>query len=400
MMHDFQLYHPTRVLFGEGQQQPFFDRLAILSKNWVVITGGSSVDRNGTYALVESSLSSRGLNVVRFSGVRPNPDVTDVNRAVKLALENGCTGVLALGGGSVMDAAKIAALGIALSDTDLWPVVTLRKRTPATFQMIPLACIPTTAGTASEVTPYAVISNRLERDKRTFSHEWVHPQVSWLNPAFTVGVPPAVTAETSADILSHVLENYVLGGSDAALADAYCEAVMKTVMTNLPLAYEDGADLAARGSLMLASNWALNGFQGLGRRPAPFILHAIEHVMSAWKPELAHGRGLSTLFPAYFHWLLEHHRAETRLSRLSTVFFDMPGATFDARRMVVEFNKWLHRYGLGYSMENLGFTKDMYRPMAEQVFAQFRRSEIDLLGPFTADNVIEIFELTRFQHIG
>jgi alcohol dehydrogenase YqhD (iron-dependent ADH family) len=211
-------------------------------------------------------------------------------------------------------------------------------------------------------------------------------------------VPQHVTAETSADILSHVLENYVLGGNGGILADAYSEAVIRTVLQNLPLAWEDGADIVARGHLMMASNWALNGFQSLGRKPAPFILHAIEHVMSAWKPELAHGRGLATLFPAYFHWLLEHHRAETRLARLATVMFELPGSGFDAKRLVIELHRWLHRFGLGHSMEDLGFARADYPLMAEQVFRQFRRQEIDVLGPFTPADVVEIFELTRFQH--
>lgn len=399
MLHDFQLSHPTTVYFGTSKEGPFLDALAAEKAKWLLVTGGESVDRTGIFEQVSQALDRKNISFVRFKGIEPNPDVSTIGKAVAFGSSESCSGVLALGGGSVMDASKAIAAGLSLGEPEMWPVVTAQKRLPTGFKTIPLFCIPTTAGTASEVTPYAVISNRFLRDKQTFFHEALYPRRSWLNPSFTIHVPQKVTAETSADIFSHVLENYVLGGDGSPLADAYSEAVMKTVFRQLPIVWEEPANLEARAQLMLASNWALNGFQGIGRRPGPFILHAIEHVMSAWKPELAHGGGLATLFPAYFHWLLESRRAVDRLCRLSTVLFGLTGTEYDARIMVVELHKWLHRFGIGCSMEELGFKKEDYKEMAAQVFKQFKRDEIDLLGPFKTQNVVEIFELTRFQKL-
>lgn len=397
MIHDYLLYLPTRVFFGPSKKMAFFRWLKQQNRHWLIVTGGSSVNRNGTFAAVSDDCEQAGITWTHFAGIEPNPDISTVSKAIEAGRRQGCTGVIALGGGSVMDASKAISIGLALGETDLWPYVSGSRKLAEGSPAFPLACIPTTAGTAAEVTPYAVLSNRLQQEKNTWSHELLYPDAAWLNPVFTLSVPQSTTAENAADILSHVFENYILGGSYSPLADAHSEAIIKQVMVDLPVLWDNPGDLEARTSMMMCANWALNGFQDAGRKPAPYILHGIEHVMSAWKPDLAHGMGLSTLFPAYFHWLLQHHRAEARLSRLSAVIFGHQGGSYDGKQLVIELHQWLQKFGLGKSMADLGFTPDTYAPMAARVMSRFRHAEADVEGNFTAANIVEIFDLTRFQ---
>ena len=166
--------------------------------------------------------------------------------------------------------------------------------------------------TGSEVTPCAVISDRRTGGKSFLANEFLKPKVAWLNPAHTVGLSPTVTRDGAADILSHVFENYLLGGDGSPLADRYSEGVMQTVLETLPALLEDPENLAAHGTMFWASTLALNDYQNAGRQPSGVVLHFIEHALSGRRPELAHGRGLATLYPAYFRWLLDHGRAEER----------------------------------------------------------------------------------------
>ena len=265
-----------------------------------------------------------------------------------------------------MDASKAIAALVHSGEKDIWPFVLGEARAFQLKGALPIAAIPTTAATASEVTPYAVISNRTMKGKAPLAAEFLKPAVSWLNPAFTVGVSPATTSDGAADILSHVFENYLLGGSDSPLADRHAEGVMATVLETLPRALANPNDLDARGNLQWASTLALGGLESVGRRPSQYVLHSMEHALSAFKPELAHGRGLATLYPAYFRWLLANGRALDRLAQLGSRLFGLGGdEAARADGFVEKFEQWLSANGLWQSLSDVGFNDADYAAIAD-----------------------------------
>jgi alcohol dehydrogenase YqhD (iron-dependent ADH family) len=308
--------------------------------------------------------------------------------------------VVPVGGGSAMDASKAIAALIKTGEKDVWPFVAGQPKAGKLTGAIPVAAVPTTAATASEVTQYAVISHYEQNEKSTLAHDFLKPQAAWINPAFTTGVPKTTTADGGADILSHVFENYLLGGNDSPLADGYSEAVIRTVIDALPRVLTEPTDVALRGRLLWASTLALNGYQQAGRQASEYVLHSMEHALSGFKSDLAHGRGLATLYPSYFRWLIETGRAKDRLAKLARNIFGVSGPDVDtsANLFVTRFEGWLRETGLYQSLESLGFDPKRYPAVAAYCVKVYGTDgQLNALGALTPADIVRIFEGTARQ---
>lgn len=398
-MNSFTIYTPTRLFFGADQAAAFAKAAAKLGRHALLVTGGGSVEKLGYLAQVKAALAAEGLQVTPFSGIEPNPESATINRAAAELRAAGADFVIALGGGSVMDASKaIAALAFA-GERDIWPFV---LGEPRAFQLkgaLPIAAIPTTAATASEVTPYAVISNRTVKGKSVLGFEFLKPLVAWLNPAFTVKLSATTTRDGAADILSHVFENYLLGGGGSPLADRHTEGIIATVIETLPRLLENLEEVERRGVLLWASTLALNDYQLAGRAGSQFVLHSMEHALSGFHPELAHGRGLATLYPAYFRWLLEHGRARERLAQLGERIFGLDADEGDAAEgFIDQFEAWLADNGLLQSLSDLGIEEKEYATIAAYAVKVYGDGkQLEALGPLTAEEIVKIFQATASQ---
>ncbi len=405
-MKDFKVYMPTRFFFGKANREPFFNFLKSQVSTILLVTGGSSARKLGYLDSVKGSLEEVGIEVLEFSGIEPNPLSTTINRAAKEFKKNKIGAVLALGGGSVMDASK--AIGALLfkynnedpDNLDIWDFAKGCKDHGSLVGSLPIFTIPTTAATASEVSPHSVISNLENQGKASISYDFLKPISSLLLPEYTSKLNDTVTRDGASDILSHVFENYLLGGDQAKFTDRYCEAVIKTVIETLPLITKDPLNLSLRGEMMWCSTMAFNEIQLAGRESAPFVLHAIEHGLSAVKHELAHGRGLATLYPAYFRWLWNKDRARNKLSRLGEEVFRLnPKDGLTGLGFVAKFENWLKENSLLQSISSLGFTKEELELAAEQAIGVYGGGQpLNALGPLTKDDILDIFQLTETQH--
>jgi alcohol dehydrogenase YqhD (iron-dependent ADH family) len=398
-MNSFALYTPTRIHFGADQLAAFAAATARLGRHAFVVTGGGTIARLGILDQVNAALQQQGVKLTHFAGIEPNPEAATINRATAALRAAQADFVVAIGGGSVIDAAKAIAALAHSGENDIWPFV---LGEPRAFQLqgaLPIAAVTTTAATASEVTPFAVISNRAANGKSILVAEFIKPLTAWLNPAFTTGLSARTTQDGAADILSHVFENYLLGGNDSPLADRYAEGIMATVIETLPRLLAKPDDVNARGHLLWASTLALNDYQNAGRQPAQFVLHAIEHALSAFKPELAHGRGLATLYPAYFRWLLAEGRAVDRLAQLGSRLFGLTGSeAVRAEGFIVRFEQWLHENQLLQSLGQLGFNAAQYPQIAEYAVRVYGDGkQLEALGALPAAQISALFTATERQ---
>lgn len=398
-MNSFSIYTPTRIFFGAGQLKAFAEATAKLGKHALLVTGGGTVQKLGYLDLVTGALGKAGVKLSTFSGIEPNPEAATINKAVAQAKADKVDFVVALGGGSVIDASKAIAAVVHAGESDIWPFMLGEAKAFQLNGALPIAAIPTTAATASEVTPYAVISNRAAKGKSVIAAEFLKPRTAWLNPAFTVGLSPTTTADGAADIFSHVIENYLLGGNDSPLADRYSEGVISTVVETLPKLLANPADVAARGDLMWASTLALNEYQVAGRKASQFVLHSMEHALSAYMPALAHGRGLATLYPSYFRWLLAKGRGRERFAQLGARVFGLTGSEAErAEGFVARFDAWLAANGLLQSLEDVGFAPADYRTIADYAVKVYGDGkQLDALGALPAEEIVAIFEGTKRQ---
>lgn len=404
-MNNFVVHMPTKLFFGKENATNFFSYLKDKSQTILLVTGGSSAKKLGYLDQTLAQLKEAGIEVLQFTGIEPNPLSTTINRAASEYRKQKIDAVLALGGGSVMDASK--AIGSLLymyqngdtSDLDIWDYVLGSKKHTTLPGSLPIFAIPTTAATASEVTPFSVISNLEKKGKAPLAYEFHKPVASLLLPEFTTMLSNTVTRDGASDIMSHVFENYLLGGSEASFTDKYCEAIIKTVVETLPLLTADPLNVKLRGELMWCSTMALNGIQLAGRTPAPFVLHAIEHALSAVKHDLAHGRGLATLYPAYFRWLWNNDRSQDKLAKLGQEVFKLnPKDGLVGLRFIEQFEIWLKENELLQSISSLGFAKEEKEYVADYVIKTYGAGKpLDALGPLTKENILEILELTETQ---
>lgn len=399
-MNSFEVHIPTRIYFGEDKSGPFFDQLRQYGTHALLVIGGGSVKRTGYLDEVSSHLKKRGISITFFEGIEPNPHAQTIDRAAALGKDRGVDFVLAFGGGSVMDASKAIAGLIHNNEKEIWPFVLGEPKHKTMKGALPIAAIPTTAATASEVTAYAVISNPEVKGKSPVGYDFFKPAASWLNPAYHISLPLETTRDGASDILSHVFENYLLGGNDSPPADYYSEGVMKTVIDTLPHVEKDPENEALRGQLLWASTLALSTIQVAGRKPSVFILHNLEHSLSGYNPNLAHGRGLAILYPAYFKWMMENNRAVDRLARLGRQLFDIETDNDDeaAAEFIAFFENWLIENGLYNTLSDVDISEDAYAEIADYAIRIYGGGKpLNALGPLSKDDIVTIFGMTEEQ---
>lgn len=398
-MQPFDIHIQTHLIFGKKLSTKFIDAIKKFGDSVYIITGGGSVIRLGYFDTIKKLLEMNGIKTYHFTGIEPNPQCATINKAANVIASSNASMLLALGGGSVMDATKAIAALVHDNADDIWPYVTGEPKNGQFTGALPVICIPTTAATASEVTPFAVISNESVHGKSTLAYPFLRPVVSWILPEFTIDVPITTTRDGASDILSHVFENYIVGGNSSPMADNYCEAIIKTVMNALPEVTSDPQNLSHRSDLLWASNLALNGYQSAGRAPAPFVLHALEHAMSGYKTDLAHGRGLAVLYPSYFNWLFKKELYHDRFARLGRNLFDATGDNTTAAKIFIsQFNIWLKENGLYESMSTIGIPPSAYDQIAQYALDVYgRNGVIPAAGGITKNDILEIFTGTEAQ---
>lgn len=400
-MNPFELHIPTKIYFGKEKRTDFFDELSQYGKKALLVIGGGSVKKMGYLKEVEESLKSAEIHAVIFEGIEPNPHSQTINKAASIGRKEKVDFVLAFGGGSVMDASK-AISGLIYNDADdIWPYTVSQKKYRTMKGALPVATIPTTAATASEVTAHAVISNPEVSGKAPISYAFFKPSASWLNPAYHTSIPKTTTRDGASDILSHVFENYLLGGSDSDLADRYSESVMLTVLETLPKVEKNPENEHLRGQLMWASTMALNGMHIAGRKPSPFTMHSLEHALSGTNPDLAHGRGLATIYPAYFRWLWGNDRVRDRLALLGYRLFNLPrdNTKIDALNFISKFEEWLKENHLYQRLSDVNIDRESFGSVADYAIKTYGGGDDQLsaAGPLTREDIIEIFEKTEEQ---
>ena len=398
-MNPFEIYQPTRILFGDTQLATFTKRCTEFGNRALVVIGGGTVKRLGYLKSVLDSLHENKIETLVFEGIEANPDAETINKAAKAGQDFKADFVLAFGGGSVMDASKAIGGLIYMNEADIWPFTNSEPRSGKMTGSLPIVTIPTTAATASEITAYAVISNRKIKGKQTLGYEFMKPKLSWLNPAFTATLSLETTRDGASDIMSHVFENYILGTDESPIADRYTEMILQTVMETLPKLEMNLLNEDLRGDLLWASDLALNGYQLAGRNMAAFVLHNMEHALSGYQPNLAHGRGLAVLYPAYYKWMIKNNRAVNRFAQLGRRLFGATGNDKSAANLFVdEFSEWLKANGLYQSLSSLDIPVSAFDSIAEYCIRVYGRGKgIEAMGIISKEDIVDMFKMTEEQ---
>jgi alcohol dehydrogenase YqhD (iron-dependent ADH family) len=296
----FEFYNPTRLVFGAGVLSRLGEVVRAHGTRALLVTGGGSVKKSGVFDRAVTSLKAAGVSVVECSGVEPNPRITTVRRGARIAREEGCDVIIALGGGSAMDASKVMAAAFYF-DGDPWDMIYHGQPDPyIPTRALPIITVPTLAATGSEMNMGAVISNEETNEKSFVQTECLYPRVALVDPELTVSVPKDQTAYGVCDLITHVTEGYFNGVDGTPIQDRFAEGVILTAMEWGPKAIADGNDLEARAQVQWASIVALNGWVNAGTNGG-YPVHMIEHTLSAYH-DITHAAGLAIINPSWMRF--------------------------------------------------------------------------------------------------
>ncbi len=292
----FNFYVPTRILYGEGQVNHLAEQALPGKKAAIVISNGKSTRANGYLDRVEEQLTKAGVEYVLFDQVEANPLKKTVMAGAAFVKENGCDFVVALGGGSVMDASKAISLMVT-NEGDYWDYVDAGsgKAKPIENKPLPVVAITTTAGTGSEADPWSVITHETNHEKIGFGSELMFPVLSIVDPELMMTVPKKYTAYQGFDALFHSTEGYIASVANE-MSDMYALKAIESVSRNLKEAVNDGSNKKARAAVAFGNT--LSGIvMSVGAITSE---HSLEHAMSAFHQELPHGAGLIMISKAYY----------------------------------------------------------------------------------------------------
>jgi len=292
-MNNFDFHNPTHILFGKGRIADLANQVPSGAKV-MILYGGGSAERTGVLGQVRNALS--GHELVEFGGIEPNPRFATAIKAVELIEKNDVTFLLAVGGGSVIDATKFIAAA-AKYDGDAWDILT--SGGAVIKAALPFGTVLTLPATASEMNSGSVITHAEKGAKLPFRSPHCYPVFSILDPELTYTLPPRQIANGVADAYVHIIEQYLTYPADARVQDGFAETLLRTLIDLGPKALETPEDYDIRANLMWTATLALNGLIGAGV-PQDWSSHMIGHEITALN-DTDHARTLAVVLPALMH---------------------------------------------------------------------------------------------------
>lgn len=309
-MSVFTVYAPTRVVFGRGSLEKLHEQALPGKKALLAISNGKSTITNGSLAKTEEELKKAGCEYAVFNKIAANPLKETVEEGARLANKEGCDFVIALGGGSVMDAAKCIAMLAPQPSEDLWDYAfgETGKKQPLVNEPLPWIAITTSAGTGSEVDQAGVITNPETNEKiGVGGMDSLFAKIAIVDPELMKTVPPKFTAYQGFDALFHSVEGYI-NNAHNLMSDMVQRTAIEKIGKYLVRCVKDGNDMEAREAVAFANT--LSGYSMvLG---ACISEHSMEHAMSAFHPELPHGAGLIMISKEYFRFWINKHVCDDR----------------------------------------------------------------------------------------
>lgn len=320
-MNNFDFRNPTHILFGKGRIADLKDQVPADAKV-LILYGGGSAEKTGVLGQVRAALAGRTL--VEFGGIEPNPRFATALKAVDVIGQEGITFLLAVGGGSVIDATKFIAAA-AKYDGDAWDILT--SRGSVITQALPFGTVLTLPATGSEMNSGAVITNPEKGAKLPFGSPHCYPVFSVLDPEVTYTLPPRQIANGVADAFVHIIEQYLTYPSAARVQDGFAETLLRTLIELGPKALETPEDYDVRANLMWTATLALNGLIGAGV-PQDWASHMIGHEITALN-DTDHARTLAVVLPS----LMNDQRGPKRekLLQYAANVWDIREGSDDAR---------------------------------------------------------------------
>ena len=389
-MENFTYCTPTKYVFGRDAESHAAEELKNINIGRVlVVYGGGSVIRSGLLARVISVLDNAGIFHRELGGIQPNPTEPKVREGIGMCRRDKIEGLLAVGGGSVIDTAKAIAAGVPY-DGDFWDFWAGKS---VITEALPVGVILTIPAAGSEGSGNSVITLLDGLHKISLRTDyWLRPKFALLNPELTFTLPPEQTAAGIADMMAHIFERYFSPTADVEITDRVSEGVLKAIIEEAPKVMADPCDYQARANIMWSGTLAHNGICGTGRKE-DWASHAMEHEISAVYG-VTHGAGLAVVMPAFMTFMAAH--APAKGAQLARRVFDV--VETDDRKAALEGIERLKTFfaslGLPLTFSQLGIEN----PDVELLVRKLHENKGEIIGgyyPLGAKETAEIYNLAR-----
>ena len=367
----FRAYMPVEILFGPGKVSSLGEASSRFGNRAFVVTMKELIDLGIAERAIES-LRKANIDFVLFDKVKSEPKSGDIDSAAEVIRESGCDLVVGLGGGSCIDVAKALAI-CARHPEPVWEYVNLSNRPPQPItekDVLPIVAIPTTAGTGSEVTPYAVVTNTETVQKGTIQEPAIFARVAIVDPELTIPLPPRLTAATGVDAFAHALESYINVKKRTPYSDMIAEEALRQITKWLPLAYRDGTNLEARTGMAWGSTLGGMAISQAGTT----VVHAIAQPLGA-RMGLSHSESVAVFLPAVMRHTLPAE--QERFARLGEIFSGGTAGKFDVSRTasaaIDSLEQFLDNVGMYLKLSEFGAPEGIDSDLAEDVTSYMSR---------------------------
>lgn len=387
-MLDFSFICPTQFVFGKNAEAALKNHVHGLGPKILLHYGGGSIVKTGLYGRVKDALNQAGVKFIELGGVVPNPTLELAREGVDLCRAEGISGILAVGGGSVIDSAKGIAAGVPY-DGDVWDLYTGKGRID---KALPVGVILTLPAAGSEGSRSSVLTDEATQSKFYCDSELLRPVFALLNPELTFTLPPYQTAAGIVDMMTHVMERYFTNTAHVDLSDRLCEAVIRSVVKNAPKVLSNPEDYDARAEIMWAGTLAHTDLVGKGREE-DWASHNIEHELSA-QYGVTHGAGLAVIFPAWMKYVLSTNIQ--RFVQFATRIWDVEYTAGEEEAAALEGIRrheiFYESIGMPTRLPGLGISDNRYEIMADKAM---RFGSLGGLKKLTKKDVIAIYRLAE-----
>lgn len=320
-MKDFEFHNPVRIFFGKDQLEKITTQISKKDKV-LILYGSGSILKNGVYNQIKETL--KDFDVVEFGGIESNPCYETAMKAVKLIREKNVDFLLAVGGGSVIDATKFIAAAVLYDGNDPWDI--LSKGETITKSM-PLGVVLTLPATGTEMNMNSVMTRKTTQEKLSFSSPFSYPRFSFLLPEAAASLPLRQVANGIVDAFVHVIEQYLTYPVNAPLQDRFAESILLTLIEEGPKVYANPADYDAMANLMWCATMALNGLIQCGV-PGDWSVHSIGHELTALH-DIDHARTLAIVLPGL--WTVLKDEKREKLLQYGERVWNITGGTEEER---------------------------------------------------------------------
>lgn len=367
-MKNFVYHNPVKVLFGKNTINQLGSEIDQLGGPALLVYGRKKIFDNGVYQQVISSLDNQNITYIEHSGVQPNPLLSHVHKGIEKARKYQCRVVIGIGGGSVIDSAKAIASGVETTH-HIWKYFTGKK---SVKQVLPIVCVPTLAGSGSEMNSGMVLTHDDKKQKFGFAHRALFPRVCIADPTTTFSCPPDQTAFGAVDTLVHCLEPYFSSEElQAPFQYRFLANVSRTSMETCLQLLTTPNSYDHRATMLWTSSMALSGLSTSGLGKINYPIHLLEHALSALY-DIPHGAGLAAVLPG---WLAYHRESLAgRFARFGEQVFEIKNGTVEDKssQMIDRLLHFLYSIDCPLCIKELGINDKHLPEIAAHCCTQAR----------------------------